>query len=72
MWPTPTPIPQSTPEYSLGVDPAQFGQDIVTGVVQGFNFLDSQPFASVIWFALLALLIIIGLMSIRNRLQQNG
>jgi hypothetical protein len=47
---------------------AEFGQDMAVGMVQGFNVFDSQSFAGVIWFILLALLIIAGIVSIRRHL----
>jgi hypothetical protein len=68
MWPTPTPIPIQTPTYFDGIDAVQFGQDMASGMVQGFNVFDAQVFAGVIWFILLALLIIAGIISIRRHL----
>lgn len=68
MYPTPTPFAVQTPTYLDGLDIAQFGQDMATGMVQGFNVFDSQVFAGVIWFILLALLIIAGVVSIRRHL----
>lgn len=74
MWPTPTPLPPlPTPEFLNNVDVEQFGQDIAMGVVQGFNFFDAQPFAALVWFIVLGLIILFGLMSIRKRLEDmNG
>lgn len=69
MWPTPTPLPpMPTPEYLGGFNVDQFGQDMATGVVQGWNFFDAQPFAGLVWFVLLGLVILFGILSIRHRL----
>lgn len=68
MFPTPTPFAIETPSYLSGLDIEQFGQDMATGMVQGFNVFDAQGFAGVIWFILLALLIIGGIASIRRHL----
>lgn len=68
MFPTPTPIPIQTPVVDIGVNIEQFGQDMASGVIQGFNLFDSQGFAGVIWFVLLGLLIIGGIVSIRKHL----
>lgn len=70
MWPTPTPLPPfPTPEYLGSFDAAAFGQNIAGGVVNGFVVFDAQPIAGLVWFILLALIIILGLMSIRARLE---
>jgi hypothetical protein len=58
-----------TPEYLNNVDINQFGQNMATGIVQGWNFFDNQPFAALVWFLLLALIIIYGIMSIRHHLE---
>lgn len=71
MWPTPTPMPTQPPPELLNIDVEQVGQDFTMGIVQGWNWLDSQPFTDVVWFIVLALVIVLGLISIRNRLQQN-
>lgn len=68
MYPTPTPFAVQTPSYLNGAEIAQFGQNMATGMVQGFNVFDSQVFAGVIWFILLGLLIIGGIVSIRRHL----
>lgn len=68
MGPTPTPFAIETPSYLAGFDVEQFGQDMASNMVQGFNTFDAQTFAGVIWFILLALLIIGGVVSIRNHL----
>lgn len=68
MFPTPTPFAVQTPSYMDGAAIAEFGQDMAVGMVQGFNVFDSQSFAGVIWFILLALLIIAGIVSIRRHL----
>jgi hypothetical protein len=68
MFPTPTPFAVQTPSYFDGIDVEQFGQNMATGMVQGFNVFDAQAFAGVIWFILLALLIIAGIISIRRHL----
>lgn len=74
MWPTPTPLPpMPTPEFLSNVDVEQIGQDFATGLVQGFNFFDAQDFAGLVWFVLLGLIILFGLMSIRKHLEgRNG
>lgn len=69
MWPTPTPIPIGTPVIDIGIDVAQFGQDMAAGAVSGFQLFDSQGFAGVVWFILLALLILGGIMSIRKHME---
>lgn len=70
MWPTPTPIPPGpTPVFLGSFDATGFGQSIASGAVQGFNFFDAQPIAGLIWFILLAVVILIGLASIRAHLE---
>ena len=69
MWPTPTPISIPTPEFLSSLDTTQFGQDVASGIVQGWNFFDTQGFAGIVWFVLVALIILMGLMSIRAHLE---
>jgi hypothetical protein len=69
-WSTPTPLPPlPTPAYLSSFDAAGFGQNVAGGIVQGFNFFDAQPVAGLIWFVLLALVIIMGLLSLRNHIE---
>lgn len=68
MGPTPTPILSGTPSFDIGVDVAAFGQNMAGGFVQGWNLFDAQSFAGVVWFILLAIVIIAGLVSIRKHL----
>lgn len=70
MWPTPTPLPpMPTPELLGSLDLEGFTQDFTGGLVQGFNFFDAQPIAAVVWFVILALLILWGITSIRDHLE---
>jgi hypothetical protein len=50
-------------------DAQAFGQTLATNLVQGFNFFDGQTFAGIVWFVLLAIIILMGLMSIRTHLE---
>lgn len=73
MWPTPTPFPQGTPQFTMPVDIPRFGQDMASGMVQGWQVLDAQPWAAFVWFILLFLLIILGVISIKRHLESlNG
>jgi len=70
IWPTPTPLPPlSTPQFLNDFDPGGFGQNLAGGVVNGWTLFDSMPFASLVWFILLALIILLGLSSIRHHLK---
>jgi len=69
-WPTPTPLPpMPTPQFMGNFDAQAFGQTLATNLVQGFNFFDGQTFAGIVWFVLLAIIILMGLMSIRTHLE---
>jgi hypothetical protein len=72
MFPTPTPFPTpaSTPAFLANFDVQQFGQGFATDVVQGWNIFDAQTISGVIWFILLAFIIVGGLMSIRAHLEK--
>jgi len=70
MFPTPTPIPIGTPQYLTNVDVAQFGQDMATGVIQGWNFFNTQSFSDLVFVMLLILVIILGALSIRKQLEK--
>ncbi len=70
MWPTPTPIPTSPPPDILPLDPAAITQTFADGIVQGFNWFDTQPVATAFWFLALVLLIYLGIMSIRRHLEK--
>jgi len=73
MWPTPTPLPQGTPQFSLPINPSEFGQDMASGMVQGWQVLDAQPWAAFVWLILLFLIIIVGFISIKRHLESlNG
>lgn len=71
MFPTPTPFPtpDSTPAFLANIDVQQFGQSFAMDMVQGWNIFDAQTIAGLIWFILLAFIIIGGLMSIRRHLE---
>lgn len=75
MFPTPTPIPpQPTTEFlaTLSANAQGFGESFAQNMVQGWNIFDAQNFAGLVWFILLAFIIIGGLMSIRAHLQKLG
>jgi hypothetical protein len=69
MFPTPTPIAIGTPQYLNNVDINQFGQDMATGVVQGWNFFNTQSFSDFVFVALLIIIVIIGVVTIRKHLE---
>ncbi len=69
MWPTPTPIPISTPSISLPFSPDQLVGDFSTNIVQGWNIFNASPVATVFFIGLLLVLIFVGFMSIRAHLE---
>lgn len=69
MWPTPTPYPVGTPSFPMPVDPTEFTSSITEWVLQGWNTFNSSPFAAVIWFGLMLLVIYFGVQSIRHHLE---
>lgn len=69
MWPTPTPIPTSLPP-EMPIDPAAITQTFADGIVQGFNWFDTQPIATAFFFIALISLIYLGIMSIRRHLEK--
>lgn len=69
MFPTPTPIPIGTPQYLNNVDVAQFAKDTASGVIQGWNFFNGQSFSDFVFVALLLMIVIIGIMSIKKHLE---
>lgn len=69
MWPTPTPIPVSTPSGLSVPDVSGLGQTIGTGVVQGWNYFNSQSFSDLVWIVCLILVIVLGIISIRSHLE---
>lgn len=69
MWPTPTPIPVSTPQFDLHLNAEQFGQDFAGNIVQGWNYFNAQSFSDVVFVVSLIMLIIIGIVVIRARLE---
>ncbi|HSS99929.1 MAG TPA: hypothetical protein VLK33_23000 [Terriglobales bacterium] len=69
MFPTPTPIAIGTPQYLTNVDVNQFGQDMATGMIQGWNFFNTQSFSDLVWIMLLILIVIVGIISIRKHLE---
>ncbi len=69
MFPTPTPFPTPASTPFINIDAQQFGQSFAMDMVQGWNIFDGQTIAGLIWFILLAFIIIGGLMSIRKHLE---
>lgn len=69
QWVTPTPIPVQTPQFDLNIDPEQFGQDFAGNIIQGWNYFNAQTFSDLVFFVLLVMIVIIGIVIIRNRLE---
>lgn len=70
MWPTPTPIPVQTPQFVPNIDGAQMGQTMASGMIQGWNFFNSQSFSDIVFLIILIILIIAGMISIRAHLEK--
>jgi len=69
MWPTPTPIPIGTPVINLPIDPQQMVGDYTGNIVQGWNLFNGSEVATLIFIALLLMVVFFGLMSIRSHLE---
>ena len=69
MWPTPTPIPTAPAPGLTLFDPNQVSFDFTDWIIQGWNMFNNHPFATVIWFGLVLLIIYLGVMSIRTHLE---
>lgn len=69
MWPTPTPIPISTPAFNIPIDPTEIGNNFSNWLLQGWQFFDSNPIATLIFFGLVVLVIYFGLSSIKAHLE---
>jgi len=68
MWPTPTPMPTAvlpTPP----VDPSAFTAKIAENFLQGWQMFDNNSIGTLVWFIAVALIVFVGLMSIRRHIE---